>query len=206
MPLAGLVWDAIDPERLGAFWRSALTGTALELRFDVVAEPPSEPLRLHLDLYGRPGRADVVDRLRDLGASPLDIGQRDAPWTVLADPEGNAFCVMPERPAFSGADPVAALPLDSSDPARDEAFWAWLSGWEPVEGEVLRHPGGAPLLGLCDEPEPPAGGRNRLRPLVRVASPEAVGAEVVARGGRALGDDVYADPSGNELHLLPEAG
>lgn len=206
MRLAGLVWDAVDPERLGAFWRAALPGTALELRFEAVPEPPSEPLRLHLDLYGGPGQDAVVARLLELGASHLDIGQRDAPWTVLADPEGNAFCVVPARPVFSGADPVAALPLDCADPARDEVFWAWLSGWAPVGGEVLRHPGGAPLLGLCDEPEPHAGPRNRLRPLVRVESPEAVGREVVARGGRSLGDDVYAAPSGNELHLLLDAG
>ena len=33
-------------------------------------------------------------RLRALGASPLDVGQGDVPWRVLADPEGNAFCVL----------------------------------------------------------------------------------------------------------------
>ncbi|NKZ02255.1 hypothetical protein HGB48_00550 [Actinomadura latina] len=33
-------------------------------------------------------------RLRALGATDADIGQDDVPWTVLADPEGNEFCVL----------------------------------------------------------------------------------------------------------------
>jgi len=38
--------------------------------------------------------ATEVARLRALGATPADVGQGDAPWTVLADPAGNEFCVL----------------------------------------------------------------------------------------------------------------
>jgi len=39
-----------------------------------------------------------VQRLVDLGARPVDVGQGDAAWVVLADPEGNEFCVLTPRP------------------------------------------------------------------------------------------------------------
>jgi len=38
-----------------------------------------------------------VARLRALGATDIDLGQGDVPWTVLADPEGNEFCVLTPR-------------------------------------------------------------------------------------------------------------
>jgi predicted enzyme related to lactoylglutathione lyase len=49
--------------------------------------------RLHFDL--RPKDQDVeVRRILDLGATRADIGQTDVTWVVLADPEGNEFCVL----------------------------------------------------------------------------------------------------------------
>jgi hypothetical protein len=52
--------------------------------------------RVHLDLTAGAGeRAAEIDRLVALGASRVDIGQTgDESWTVLADPEGNEFCVI----------------------------------------------------------------------------------------------------------------
>ncbi|WP_344627154.1 VOC family protein, partial [Kitasatospora arboriphila] len=38
-----------------------------------------------------------VERLLDLGARRADVGQDGAPWVVLADPEGNEFCVLAQR-------------------------------------------------------------------------------------------------------------
>jgi hypothetical protein len=38
-----------------------------------------------------------VARLREAGAVPVDVGQRDVPWVVLADPAGNEFCVLTPR-------------------------------------------------------------------------------------------------------------
>jgi catechol 2,3-dioxygenase-like lactoylglutathione lyase family enzyme len=55
--------------------------------------------RLHLDIAPR---VDVdqrteVDRLVSLGATPIDVGQGDVDWVVMADPDGNEFCVLSPR-------------------------------------------------------------------------------------------------------------
>ena len=65
-----------------------------------VSEPKRDKLRLHLDL--RPEGGDVegeVKRLLGLGATMADVGQTgDERFTVLADPEGNEFCVLHREP------------------------------------------------------------------------------------------------------------
>ena len=54
------------------------------------------PNRLHLDF--RPDDRDAeVQRLIGLGARHADVGQGDETWIVLADPEGNEFCVLSSR-------------------------------------------------------------------------------------------------------------
>jgi len=66
------------------------------LTFAQVPEPKANKNRLHLDV--RPHGTDQqqeVDRLLSLGASYTDVGQdEDVSWIVLADPEGNEFCVL----------------------------------------------------------------------------------------------------------------
>ncbi|KND40603.1 MULTISPECIES: VOC family protein [Streptomyces] len=61
--------------------------------------PKAGKYRLHFDLAPPAGgdqRAEV-DRLVSLGATPVDIGQGDVDWVVLADPDGHEFCVLPPR-------------------------------------------------------------------------------------------------------------
>ncbi|HEX6151343.1 VOC family protein [Nocardioides sp.] len=240
MYLENLVFDAVDPTRLGRFWEAAVGGErltdqpdlfetrltveggpALDLCFQQVPERPSEPQRFHLDLHGGVRQAEVVRRLRALGAEPADIGQGDVPWVVLGDVEGNPFCVMEERAAYDGSSPIAALPLDSADPERDAAFWSWLTGWVRVEGAghvSLRHPGlTGPLLELCPEMSPKGDAKNRLHHDVRLEAgddADAVAEGIAERGGREVfhpewGDlpwRFYLDPSGNELCVLPARG
>jgi hypothetical protein len=57
-------------------------------------------IRLHLDLNAtdRDQGAELA-RLRDLGAVQIDIGQGEVTWEVLADPEGNEFCLLRRRVA-----------------------------------------------------------------------------------------------------------
>ncbi|MDP9823346.1 hypothetical protein J2S59_003155 [Nocardioides massiliensis] len=236
MHLENLVLDAVEPQRLGRFWEAVVGGTpltdepdayetrleiadgpVLDLCFQRVPEPPAEPLRLHLDLLGGSRQPEEVERILALGATHLDIGQGDVPWVVLADPEGNPFCVMEERTVYADTGPIAALPLDSSDPARDAEFWGWLTGWTPAPGVApysLRHPSRrGPLLELCPEPAAKRGGKNRLHLDVRLDPGDdgnAVAAGILSRGGRELhpawGDlpwRVFQDPSGNELCVLP---
>ena len=239
MYLENLVFDAVDPGRLGRFWASALDarpltdndegyecrlsvegGPDLDLCFPSVADRPTEDVRLHLDLRGGAAQAEVVARLVDLGATPLDLGQGEVPWVVLADPEGNAFCVMEEREAYSDTGPIAAVPIDSADPVADAAFWSWLTGWTATTGTAsvtLRHPSRhGVLLEFCPEREPKTAAKNRLHLDVRFEAadqPEQVLAGVHERGGRRLEPGwgelpwfVCADPSGNEFCLLPARG
>ena len=108
--------DTTDPARLAAFWQAALgwrrtfaqddqvvleppegspeDGVAPDLLFLRVPEEKAGKNRLHLDL--RPGdQAAEVARLEGLGASRADVGQGpDVSWVVMADPDGNEFCVL----------------------------------------------------------------------------------------------------------------
>ena len=63
------------------------------LTFVTMYDPKVTKNRLHLDF--RPdSQAAEVDRLVTLGAQRADIGQNEQPWVVLADPEGNEFCIL----------------------------------------------------------------------------------------------------------------
>lgn len=101
--------DCEDPQRLGAFWSAVLglpvetdlgdyiylarpAGGGIVVSLQKVPEPRVGKNRVHLDLNG--SRATEVPRLVALGASVLE--EHIVPgtaWTVLADPEGNVFCV-----------------------------------------------------------------------------------------------------------------
>ena len=236
MFLENLVFDAVEPQRLGRFWEAALGGErltdepdgfetrlaveggpVLDLCFQRVPAPPTELPRLHLDLFAGAGQTQRVERLLALGARHIDIGQRDVPWVVLADLEGNPFCVMEERAVYADTGPVAALPLHSADPDRDAELWSWLTGWIDAAGvapRTLRHPSlRGPLLELCPERAPKGTTKNRLHldlRLERGDDPDGVAASVAERGGRELHPEwgelpwrLYADPSGNEFCVLP---
>lgn len=77
--------------------------------------------RLHFDLAGGPGEAPLVHGPPDFGAVRVDILQGDVPREVLADPEGNEFCVLPEA---GSADRLAAIRLDAANPPGQGRFWA----------------------------------------------------------------------------------
>jgi Glyoxalase-like domain len=236
MYLENLVTDAVEPQRLGRFWEAALGaerltdepdgfetrltiegGPVLDLCFQRVPEPPSEPPRLHLDLLGGAHQGGVVDRMLGLGARHLDIGQGDVPWVVLGDPEGNPFCVMDERSAYVSTGPIAALVLLSADPDHDGDFWSWLSGWTDAPGiasRSLRHPSmRGPLLELWPQPAPKRTAKNRLHLDIRLEAgddPDDVAAGIAERSGHELHPGWgelpwrhYADPSGNEFCVLP---
>ena len=234
--LENVVVDATDPQGLGRFWETALGtetltdepdgfetrlavpgGPVLDLCFQRVPEPPVASQRLRLDLQTAEEQRPAVERLLALGASHADIGPRQVPWAVLADPEGNQFCVLKERAAYADAGPIAALTLDVADPDRDHDFWLWLTGWLPVEASGRRslqhssHRG--PLLDLCPEAAPKGPAKNRMHLDLRLEpgdDPDAVAQGIVDRGGRELhlgwGDlpwRHFADPSGNEFCVLP---
>jgi hypothetical protein len=61
-----------------------------------ITDPKTVKNRVHLDLTTEAGDRDAeIERLLALGARRVDIGQAgEESWTVLADPEGNEFCVV----------------------------------------------------------------------------------------------------------------
>jgi len=110
LTLIGTLFDCSDPERLARFWSSALSYEVVAESADFVAIAPDKDTypglgfvrndgvkgaknRLHLDL--RPtDQGTEVERLTSLGARRVDIGQGGVGWVVMADPEGNEFCVL----------------------------------------------------------------------------------------------------------------
>lgn len=105
-----VIVDARDPVSLGNWWAAALHWVVVNhdpdefeirpapdqfpgLLFARVSEEKSGKNRLHLDF--RPDDRDgEVARLMSLGANRADVGQGEPSWIVLADPEGNEFCVL----------------------------------------------------------------------------------------------------------------
>ena len=138
---------------------------AVPLDFVPVPEQKASQNRVHLDLASTSPahQAELVSRARELGGSPVDIGQGDVPWVVMADPEGNEFCVLEPRDIYRGAGPVAAILTDCADPPALARFWAAAAGWEITRTEDgfagLRSPGGAgPYLEFLRVP-----GRKRVK-------------------------------------------
>ena len=84
----------------GDLWMSE-TGAPfpdLLLVFAAVPEKKSVKDRIHLDVSPVGcDRDEEVERLLALGATRADVGQGEQPWVVLADPEGNEFCVLGRR-------------------------------------------------------------------------------------------------------------
>ncbi len=108
--------DSTDPQRIAAFWQEALgwrrthdtedevvleppagspeDGIAPDLLFGRVPEEKTVKNRWHLDLRPQDQAAEV-ERLLALGATHVDVGQSgEESWVVLADPDGNEFCIL----------------------------------------------------------------------------------------------------------------
>ena len=120
MPLiiSQLCVDAADPAAQARWWQQVLGGSVddedpdeIGLRFDTglpellflrVPESKTVKNRLHLDVRPPDGsdQATELDRLLAHGARRVDVGQGpDVPWVVLADPEGNEFCLLRSTPS-----------------------------------------------------------------------------------------------------------
>ncbi|MHA6781554.1 VOC family protein [Pseudonocardia saturnea] len=110
--IAALAVAAVDPEQIAAFWCAVLGWEITErdvegiriappgdgMPIDVLGVPDAKQVqnRLHLDVRADgSSTADELERLLALGARRVDVGQGpDVTWTVLADPEGNEFCLL----------------------------------------------------------------------------------------------------------------
>ncbi|MBF6327088.1 VOC family protein [Nocardia transvalensis] len=155
--LACVAFDAVRPRAVARFW-ARLLGWEVAVdrpdRIEVAAPDPDAPdvaltflpatrpksgkNRIHLDLAARsPDHQRLqVDRALALGARPVDIGQGAAPWTVLADPDGNEFCVLEPREEYLGTGAVAAIVVETHDPTRLARFWSTAVGWPIVHDKA----------------------------------------------------------------------
>jgi predicted enzyme related to lactoylglutathione lyase len=236
---------ATDDAALGRFWAEALGWgvdsegpgvTNLEpvgfaypdataVCIDVVADPQPKTAKngLHLDLATTSAahQADLVARLRELGATPADVGQGDVSWTVLADPEGNEFCVLEPRPVYRDTGPMAAVVVDCADPRALAAFWGEAMDWAlhevTDEHAVLRSAKGVgPYLEFLRTPGATTGWDRAARPRIHLDlrpypgdDQEAEAARLRALGAADIdfgqGDVPWtslADPEGNEFCIL----
>ncbi|MEA5364770.1 VOC family protein [Amycolatopsis sp., V23-08] len=236
--LVNLVIDAARPRVLADFWAALLgwrvaveepdevdvrapeaDGWDLDLVFVPVPEAKVVKNRVHLDLASKTPehQEELVARALDLGGRRVDVGQGAVPWVVLADPEGNEFCVLEPREQYMDTGAVASILVDSRSPARLAEFWAGITGW-PVrsqEGEVivgLRTPSGrGPWLEFLRNEDvkqvknrvhldvaPPAGADHAAA----VSEVLAAGALAADVGAPTLPWRVLTDPEGNEFCVL----
>jgi predicted enzyme related to lactoylglutathione lyase len=226
--LIHVVIDANDPSRLARFWAEALDwqivieerheveieggSEDLNLIFVPVSEPKTAKSRVHLDLCTRfqEGQSEKVDRLIDRGASRVDIGQRSRPWVVLADPEGNEFCVLPPNYYQEETGPVAAICITPENPDSLTEFWSAATGWPKTRRGL--HRGTGPHIVFGGGVPAPKMAKNRVHldiaPFVGGDQHEeaerlvAVGARRIDIGQGDVPWLVMADPEGNEFCIL----
>ncbi|MCM2580413.1 VOC family protein [Streptomyces meridianus] len=145
---------ALDDAAVGRFWAEALgwsvssegpgvtnvepggdfvwpDPTAVCIDVVAVPEPKMTKNRVHLDLATTSAahQAELVARLKALGATPAHVGQAPVPWTVLADPEGNEFCVLEPREIYRDTGPIARVVVDCADPRAMARFWDEAMDW-----------------------------------------------------------------------------
>ena len=232
---------ARDDSALGGFWAEALgwqvaseapgvtnlepAGFAypdpIAVCIDLVAstEPKTVKNRVHLDLASTSAahQAETVTRLRGLGATLADVGQGDVPWTVMADPEGNEFCVLDSL--YQETGPIASVVVDCADPLAMARFWGEAMDWSLHKvsdySTVFRSAQGVgPYLQFLRTPDVKTGW-NRVHldlrpypgddPEVEAARLRALGATTVDLGESDVAWTVLTDPEGNEFCLLSPA-
>ncbi|MEV7554079.1 VOC family protein [Amycolatopsis sp. NPDC089917] len=220
--LVNLVFDSALPRDLAGFWEGLFGWDApFELAFRSEAGPKEGKNRLHLDLASNSleHQAELVDRALSLGARHIDVGQgppeeKRVPWVVLADPEGNEFCVLEPREQYEGTGAIASVVVDALDPERLARFWAAALGWEIGVREEsivgLRPPDGrGPWVEFLASQDDKLR-RNRLRFEIAPRRGGSRAAEVrrlralgaPGQGSARHGSVAMVDPEGNEFSVL----
>ena len=205
--LTAVVIQASDAASLSEFWTEVLGAEAVAgaggvaLRFAEAAAPKTGKNRVHLDLKSGP---EQLERLLAAGAVRADIGQGEVAWEVLADPEGNEFCL---QPGLDEGIRWTAVCQDAADAPAQAEFWAAAGGLGVVrEGEwgvaMGAAQGTGPLL-VMGPPQAPKQGPNRLRLSVspHQGSDAAVEASRLVMAGARRDGSALLDPEGNEFQI-----
>ena len=211
MYLENLVFDAVEPQRLGRFWEAVVGAErltdepdAFETRLTVEGGPVLDPCFQRAPSRQSTGRGSIwtsrAGPARPRRSTAARIGRTKARYRSgrcamggARRPGGQSLLRAGGSSGVPGTGPVAALPLDSADPDRDAEFWSWLTGWADAAGVAprsLRHPSLlGPLLELCPEQARKGTTKNRLHLDIRLETgddPDGVAASIVERGGREL--------------------
>jgi catechol 2,3-dioxygenase-like lactoylglutathione lyase family enzyme len=233
--LQALAFDANDPPRLAGFWAGVLGRGLAYDPDDVIAllpngdtefrlefAPTDEPkirlnqIHLHLTSTSLEDQEATVARALELGGRHLDVGQRpEEGHVVLADPDGNEFCVIePGNNFLAGCGFLGELSCDGSREVGH--FWSkalgWPLVWDQDEETAIQSPGGGTKIAWGGPPVREKTGKNRLH--FDIAPPadgdqEAEVERLISLGARRIdigqGDVswvVMADPGGNEFCVL----
>ncbi len=233
--LLELCFDSNDPPCLARFWAGVLgwetaseapDGIALRptddtgfgFRFLPTQEQKTGPndVHLHLTSASLEHQQQTVTRSLGLGARHIDVGQRpDEGHVVLADPEGNEFCVIePGNKWLADCGFLAELACDGSQQVG--YFWSaalgWPLVWDQDEETAIRAPHGGPKISWGGPPLLPVATRNRLR--FHLAPPASgdqqaevdrlvsLGATRIAVGQGEESWVPMADPDGHEFCVL----
>jgi catechol 2,3-dioxygenase-like lactoylglutathione lyase family enzyme len=224
--LLTVTFDAQDAARLAQFWADLLgrevvedaggallpgEGGQLGLRFAPSHSAKVGPNRMHLHLTSASlaDRQHTVATALKLGASHLDVGQRpEEGHIVLADPEGNEFCVIEPGNAFlAGCGLLGELACDGTREVG--IFWSealgWPLVWDQNQETAIQSPQGGTKVAWGGPPVGPKEARNRQHfDLTAEGDQQAQVDRLVALGATPLeiGEDgtvVLADPDGNEF-------
>ncbi|MEP7763722.1 VOC family protein [Sanguibacter sp. 25GB23B1] len=230
--LVALVVAANDPPSLVRFWAGLLgretdedgltllpdESTGLRITFERTDVPKAglDRMHLHLTSASHEDQRATVDRVLELGGHHLDVGQRpEEGHVVLADPEGNEFCVTePGNAYLAGCGFLGELACDGSREVG--RFWSGALGWPLVwdrdEETAIQSPAGGTKISWGGPPVAPKVGRNRLHldvapraqgdQVTEVDRLVALGATQVDDGRRTAPGVMMADPDGNEFCVL----
>lgn len=224
--------EAVDPHALATFWSALLgweqhehfvrrpDGDGFGLRFVPTHMPKTDKNLMHLDLTSATPehQRDTVTTALGLGARHIDIGQRpEEGQVVLADPQGNEFCVIEAGNDFlAGCGFVGALACDGSQQVGH--FWSraldWPLVWDQDQETAIQAPSGGSKITWGGESPNPRASENRVRlELTPPAGDQetevdrlvSLGAHREDTEPRAGGSVRLTDPDGNPFHLLPVA-
>ena len=225
--------DAHDPVLLARFWGGVLgweqtdgigegvglipdDDTGFRIRFLPSEAEKTRQNQMHFDLtsVSPEGQQETVARALALGGRHHDVGQGpDATHVVLADPEGNEFCVIAAGNKFlAECGFIGALASDGSQEVG--YFWSralgWPLVWDQDQETAIRSPHGGPKITWGGPPFTAKTGRNRLRFQLVTSEGDKEIDRLVALGaartdtapGRS-GEVELTDPDGNEFTLWP---
>jgi len=230
-----VAFDANDPLGLARFWAGVLgweltdddqdvvtlrptDDTGFDIDFAPTQNQKSDQNQTHFDLTSTSleDQQATVARALELGGRHIDIGQGDdEPHVVLADPEGNEFCVIePGNKFLADCGFIGAINCDGTQEVG--YFWSaalgWPLVWDQDQETAIQSPRGGTKIAWGGPPVAAKNGKNRLH--LDIAPPADVdqqaevdrlvslGATRIDIGQGDVSWVVMADPDGNEFCVL----